>query len=82
MGVSPIEKILGKKFRKGVVPLEHPPSLMGPPLYHVNYMYYTWGMVLWIIFVLFCVWMVLTEGNIFLRKDDDNDDPTHQSIDF
>jgi len=34
------------------------------------------------IFILFMIWVVITEGNIFLRsKKNDNSDPTHQSID-
>ena len=38
--------------------------------------------MIWMIIVtLFMAWLVLTEGNIFLR-DNDDDDPTHQSIDL
>jgi hypothetical protein len=33
------------------------------------------------IFALFMTWFILTEGNIFMRDDDDDWDSTHQSID-
>lgn len=35
-----------------------------------------------ILFAIGMTWLVLTEGNIFLRDRDDDDDPTHQSIDL
>ena len=35
-----------------------------------------------LIVTLFVIWLVLTEGNIFLRDNDDDDDPTHQSMDL
>jgi hypothetical protein len=39
--------------------------------------------MIWMILgTLFIIWLVLTEGNIFLRDNDDDDDPTHQSIDL
>jgi hypothetical protein len=33
-----------------------------------------------IVFTLIVIWVVMTEGNIFLRDSDDSD-PTNQSID-
>jgi len=30
---------------------------------------------------LLVIWFVITEGNLFLREDNDDCDPTHQSID-
>jgi len=37
--------------------------------------------MIWLIVgTLFTIWFVITEGNIFLRDNDD--DPTHQSIDL
>jgi len=34
-----------------------------------------------IVFTLIVIWVVMTEGNIFLRNSDDDSDPTNQSID-
>jgi hypothetical protein len=36
----------------------------------------------WLILItLFSIWLVITEGNIFIKDDEDDGDPTHQSID-
>jgi hypothetical protein len=38
--------------------------------------------MIWLILItLFSIWLIITEGNFFLKEDKDENDPTHQSID-
>jgi hypothetical protein len=34
-----------------------------------------------LLFILLSTWVIITEGNIFLRKKDDDGDHYHQSMD-
>jgi hypothetical protein len=38
-------------------------------------------MIWLLLFTLFGIWLVITEGNVFLRKKDDDGDHYHQSMD-